>query len=72
MLERAGFSIFRLRNAPPAKGDPYSAFPFLGDRLMNWIKNSFFIIYELLYHLSLGKILWGPSMEVFASKEEKF
>ncbi len=71
MLERAGFSIFRLRNAPPAKGDPYSAFPFLGDRLMNWIKNSFFSSCELLYHLSLGKILWGPSMEVFASKEER-
>jgi SAM-dependent methyltransferase len=72
LLESAGFSIFRLRNAPPAKGDPYGAFPFLGDRLMNWIKNSFFIICELLYYLSIGKILWGPSMEVFAYKEQKF
>ncbi len=72
LLERAGFSTFRLKNAPPAKGDPYCAFPFFGDILLNWIKNSFFIIYELLYHLSLGKILWGPSMEVFAHKEQKF
>ncbi len=72
MLERAGFSIFRLRNTPPAKGDPYKVFPLLGDRLMNWAKNSFFISCELLYHLSLGKILWGPSMEVFAHKEQKF
>ncbi len=71
MLERAGFSIFRLRNTPPAKGDPYKVFPLLGDRLMNWTKNSFFISCELLYHLSLGKILWGPSMEVFASKKEQ-
>jgi len=71
LLERVGFSTFRLKNAPPAKGDPYDAFPFLGDRLMNWTKNSFFISCELLYHLSLGKILWGPSMEVFASKKEQ-
>lgn len=71
MLKRAGFSIFRLRNTPPAKGDPYKVFPFLGDRLMNWTKNSFFIICELLYHLSIGKIIWGPSMEVFASKKEQ-
>ncbi len=68
LLERVGFSIFRIRNTPPAKGDPYNVFPFLGDRVMNWIKNSFFIICELLYHLSIGKILWGPSMEVFACK----
>ncbi len=71
LLERVGFSTFRLKNSPPAKGDPYCAFPFLGDRLMNWTKNSFFISCELLYHLSLGKILWGSSMEVFASKEER-
>ena len=71
LLERAGFSTFRLKNSPPAKGDPYCAFPFLGDILLNWIKNSFFISCELLYHLSLGKILWGPSMEVFASKKEQ-
>lgn len=70
LLERVGFSIFRLRNAPPAKGDPYNVFPFLGDRFMNCIKNSFFIICELLYYLSIGKILLGPSMEVFAYKEE--
>jgi len=71
LLERAGFSTFRLKNAPPAKGDPYYAFPFLGDRLLNWTKNSFFISCELLYHISLGKILCGSSMEVFASKEEQ-
>lgn len=71
LLENAGFSIFRLRNALHAKGDPYSAFPFLGDRLMNWIKNSFFIICELLYYLSIGKILCCSSMEVFACKEEQ-
>lgn len=71
LLERVGFSTFRLKNSPPAKGDPYCAFPFLGDRLMNWIKNSFFISCELLYRLSIGKILWGPSMEVFASKKEQ-
>ncbi len=71
LLENAGFSIFRLRNALHAKGDPYSAFPFLGGRLMNWIKNSFFIICELLYYLSIGKILCCSSMEVFACKEEQ-
>jgi len=71
LLESIRFPIFRVRNAPPAKGDPYKVFPFLGDRPMNWIKNSYFIISELLYHFSMGKILWGSSMEVFAYKEEK-
>jgi len=68
LLKSAGFSIFRVRNAPLVKGDPYNVFPFLGDRLMNWIKNSFFIICELLYHISREKIIWSPSIEVFVYK----
>ena len=68
LLRSAGFSIFRIRNARLSEGDPYSAFAFLGDRLMNWTKNSFFIICDLLYYLSMRRILWSPSMEVFVYK----
>jgi len=71
LLKRIRFPIFRVRNASPAKGDPYKIFPFLGDRWMGWIKNINFFICELFYYLSIGKILWAPSMEIFAYKEEK-
>jgi len=69
LLESTGFSTFSVRNAPPAKGDPYKAFPFLGGALLTSIKNSLFITCELLYHLSMKKIHWCPSMEVYAYKE---
>lgn len=71
LLSSQKFSILGVRNALPSKGNPYKTFPFLGEGLINWSKKSFFIFCELLYHLSLGKIIWGSSLEVFAIKEEK-
>lgn len=71
LLENEGFSPFRIKNAFPSKGNPYKIYPFLGEKLINWIKKSFFFACEFLYHLSADKILWGPSMEVFAFKEER-
>lgn len=71
LLENEGFSPFLIRNALPSKGNPYKIYPFLGEKLINMIKKSFFFACELLYHLSLSKILWGSSMEVFAFKEEQ-
>jgi len=71
LLENEEFTSFRVRNALPSKGNPYKIYPFLGEKLINWTKKSFFFGSEFLYHLSASKILWGSSMEVFASKEEQ-
>jgi len=71
LLENEEFTPFLIRNALPSKGNPYKIYPFFGEKLINWIKKSFFFSCEFLYHLSASKILWSPSMEVFAFKEER-
>jgi 2-polyprenyl-3-methyl-5-hydroxy-6-metoxy-1,4-benzoquinol methylase len=70
LLENEEFSPFLVRNALPSKGNPYKIYPFLGEKLINWIKKSYFFACEFLYQLSASNILWSPSMEVFAFKEE--
>lgn len=71
LLKNEEFSPFFVRNAPPSKGNPYRIYPFLGEQLINLIKKSFFFACEFLSYLSASKILWGPSLEVFAFKEER-
>jgi SAM-dependent methyltransferase len=71
LLENEEFSLSFIRNALPSQGNPYKIYPFLGERLINWIKKSFFFGCELLSYLSASKILWGSSIEVFAFKEER-
>jgi len=68
ILKVVGFSAFPIHNARLSKGDPYGVFPLLGDEYIGWLKNGFLFICEVLYYLSMRKILWGSSIEVFVCK----
>lgn len=68
LLNLSGFESIITKNSLLSEGDSYSAFPTLGDKSINLIKNLAFILFETIYHLSLKSLVWGPSMEVYSTK----
>ena len=68
LLNLSGFESITTKNSILSEGDSYSAFPTLGEKSINLMKNLAFILFETIYYLSLKSFIWGPSMEVYSTK----
>ncbi len=61
LLGKVGFSQVRVRNSSPTAGDPYG-----GKKGVKIYKFFAFLIAQLLFILSFGRVTLAPSIEVFA------
>ena len=68
LLRQSGFKQFEIRNGRPTWGDPYKAFPKLGNSTISFIKKAVFFTFNAVSMISKRKLLLGPSIEVWAKK----
>jgi 2-polyprenyl-3-methyl-5-hydroxy-6-metoxy-1,4-benzoquinol methylase len=68
LLKQSGFLQIEIRNGKPTWGDPYKAFPKLGNGTISFIKKVAFSTFNAVSMISKRKVLLGPSIEVWAKK----
>jgi SAM-dependent methyltransferase len=67
-LPLMGFERVTVQAAPPAAGDPYGGDGAWGDRVRRVLKLAASLAERSLHRLGLGRLGWGPSIEVWAVK----
>ena len=67
LLEKCGYHEVKVWNSPLTSGDPYDLMKGLGSFGV-WAKSFIFFIISVIAWGSRGKILIGPSLEVYARK----
>jgi len=68
ILEKAGFEEIKIFVSELTAGDPYSTGGILGNFGLQIIKKIIFYFSKLIFYLTGGKLVWGPSIIVFARK----
>jgi 2-polyprenyl-3-methyl-5-hydroxy-6-metoxy-1,4-benzoquinol methylase len=66
LLERAGFSSIQITNSLLTEGDPYSHTGI--DKLTSILKFSVDVVARVLFPISRGRLITGPSLLVWAEK----
>ena len=66
LLHRAGFRTILLINSPLTKGDPYSHIRI--DKFTSFLKFWIDIFARLIFQMSKGRLITGPSLLVWAEK----
>ena len=66
LLQQLGFSRIQITNSPLTEGDPYS-YTRIG-KLTGFLKSSVDIVGRVLFQVSRGRLLTGPSLLVWAEK----
>ena len=66
LLHRAGFRPILITNSPLTKGDPYSH--TRTGKLTGFLKSSVHIVGRVLFQISGGRLITGPSLLVWAEK----
>jgi 2-polyprenyl-3-methyl-5-hydroxy-6-metoxy-1,4-benzoquinol methylase len=66
LLHRAGFRPILITNSPLTEGDPYSHTRV--DKLTGFLKSSVHIVGRVLFQISGGRLVTGPSLLVWAEK----
>ena len=67
-LERAGFERIEITNSLPSHGDPYRTLPRGGDRALQAVKRSVYVLAWLIAACSGDRLLWGSSLLATAVK----
>lgn len=71
MLEKAGFKNIRVSNSELTAGDAYSTGGVLGAKAVAVIKRVIFFLCQIIFYLSGGLLVWGPSLLVYAQKDNE-
>jgi len=66
LLHRAGFTPILITNSPLTEGDPYSSTRI--DKLTGFLKSSVDMVGRILFQISGGRLITGPSLLVWAEK----
>jgi len=66
LLDRAGFRPIRITNSPLTVGDPYSHTRI--DKLTAILKFLIYVVAKVLFQISKGRLIAGPSLLVWAEK----
>ena len=66
LLRQAGFTVFRLTTSRPTTGDPYGSVG--GKGWVNGVKTAQYLGSEMLRWASFGRVIFGPSLELWARK----
>jgi 2-polyprenyl-3-methyl-5-hydroxy-6-metoxy-1,4-benzoquinol methylase len=66
LLERAGFSSIQITNSPLTEGDPYSHTRI--DKLTSVLKFLVDTVARVMFQISGGRLITGPSLLVWAEK----
>jgi 2-polyprenyl-3-methyl-5-hydroxy-6-metoxy-1,4-benzoquinol methylase len=66
LLQRLGFSRIQITNSPLTKSDPYSYTRI--DKLTSVLKFSVDIVGRVLFQISGGRLITGPSLLIWAEK----
>jgi hypothetical protein len=69
MLEKAGFQDVQVLPSELTSGDPYSSGGRIGAFGVTVIKHMVSVISKIIFILTAGKIVTGPSLLVFARKK---
>lgn len=69
ILERAGLERIEITNSRPSYGDPYGTLAGGGDRALQAVKRSVYVLAWLIALCSGGRALWGSSLLATAVKE---
>jgi len=67
VLAEKGCEVLAVRNAALSYGDPDGVLP-LGDKVMNVIKRSIYAVAQGVYHMTAGRLLISPNMEVLVRR----
>ncbi|MGH7275115.1 MAG: class I SAM-dependent methyltransferase [Nitrospiria bacterium] len=70
LLEVAGYGQIEIKNSMLTPFDPYSTSPMMGDIGMQVIKSAVYSIVQLLFYLSGGSLMVGPSLMIHAVKSQ--
>ena len=71
LLKATGFFQIVVKNGKPTWGDPYRAFPNIGNSAMSILKRIAYVFFEALYTISNKRIILGPTLEIWGKKEHK-
>jgi len=66
LLQRLGFSRIQVTNSPLTEGDPYSYTRIA--KLTGLLKSSIDIVGRVLFQISGGRLITGPSLLIWAEK----
>jgi SAM-dependent methyltransferase len=67
VLGKAGFNNVKVYNSPLSFGDPYKSFAAFNELTINFIKNCYCILAELIFYLTFKSCLLGSSLLIYAS-----
>jgi hypothetical protein len=71
LLDTAGYGQIDIKNSKLTPFDPYSTSPMMGDLGMQAIKCAVYSVVQLLFYLSGGTLMVGPSLMIHAVKSER-